>query len=343
MSLIDEVPEAREWCESVIALIDDFKLSEAEAFASLTTAVLNSTGVDRQREAFTPEALEKSAAEIPQVPWGAWMGWQHDPLVQTTGRIVAARVFYAPQSKMYFTAAVIGSYDPARAKSFRSVGVDAVPSPSANISMPAVDEREEVRVSFNPHEVQPEIIAELLAGAPSIISKRPVRAIRKAADPLTIVGVLVSVPLLAFLGGFGKSFGEGLGKRLGEKSADAVLSWFGEVFSRIAAVVNKRVLFVFYSEDGECLIEFVIDSRDTKVLCEATRTAGAAAASAALLKERLRDLNVVKLVYSFDVDTWRWLPLHATSKKGVVVCDRPYLVSIEPGMGISGGGIVPDE
>jgi len=335
MNLWDEVPEARQWYESVAASVATFKLFEAEEFAALAQVVLSTSGVDSQGEAFSPQALEKMVNEVSTgTPW-VFTGADHDPLIQTTGRIVAARLFYAPESKMHFIGAVVGTYNPAKSKTFRDLGVDVSTLSSAKAPDPPTDGCGQMRLAFSPHEIELEVINELLADAPDVISQKPIRSIRKAAEPIVILGFMASIPVLAFLGSFGK--------RLGENAADAVASWIARAFARVAASVGRKALLVFYSEYRGCALQFVVDSRETAVLYEASRTVDAAARSAASLIGRLHDQDLVKLVYAFDLSTHRWLPLHAMSTKVGVVCDRPHLIAIEQGMGMSVGGVIPEE
>jgi hypothetical protein len=343
MNLWDEVPEARQWYESVAASVEALKWFEAEEFASLAQVVLSTSGVDSQREALSLQALGKMVDQVSSRPPWVCMGADHDPLVQTIGRIVAARLFYAPQSELHFIAAVVGIYDPAKSKTFEDLGVDVSTLSSTDALESPIDVCGQMQLAFSPHEIEPELIDELLADAPDVISRKPIRSIRKAAEPIVILGFMASVPILAFLYSFGKSFGEGFGKRLGENAADAVSSWVASAFAKVASLVGRKALLVFYSEYRGCDLQFVVDSSETAVVCEASRTVDAAARSAASLIDRLHDQDLVKLVYAFDLSTQRWLPLHAMSRKVGVICDRPYLIDIEQRMGISVGGVIPEE
>jgi hypothetical protein len=48
-------------------------------------------------------------------------------------------------------------------------------------------------------------------------------------------------------------------------------------------------------------------------------------------------------VYGFDTDTGKWLPRYATSNRVGVITDRPYPIAVEQRMGVSFGGIIPEE
>jgi hypothetical protein len=58
------------------------------------------------------------------------------------------------------------------------------------------------------------------------------------------------------------------------------------------------------------------------------------------LIDTLEHLRVIKLVYEFDLETQDWFPLHAATKYGGVISDRPYLIAIDELAGLSVGGEV---
>ncbi len=326
-SLIDEVPEAKEFCDSVVASVDERKLFDGEEFADLKFAVLSTTGVDSQREVVPLGELEKMAAEINCHSLGSWIGADHDPLIQTTGRIIAAKVFHEPHRDMHFSAAVIGIYDAAKAKSFRDVGVDLTAIQSESAVEPVARGMGRVQLAFSPYEFSSREVDTLLADAPEPIDRRPVRSVRKALDPLVILGILVTLDFLA-------SFR----KRLAENAADAVTAWFSRMFEAIKRSPKPRVLLVYYTEHHGCQIQFVCDSKDPAVLSDAWDSIDQAAASALAVLDKLRDAEIVKLVYAFDTQQRRWMARHATAHQLGVICDEPTDVDFGSRMSMSFGG-----
>jgi hypothetical protein len=223
-------------------------------------------------------------------------------------------------------------YDSARFMSFARLGIDiSSPSPAEPAEFPT-DVSGQVRLIANPFEFEMETISGLLDSAPAIVDRKPVRATRKAADPLAILAISVPVTFLV-----------AFAKRSGEKTADAFWSWLSRVFKEIARHKRERVLFEFVSAYKGCRVEFVVDSKDTAVLCEASAGVSAAAQSAKSLVDHLHEQGLTKLVYGFDTDTGKWLPRYATSNRVGVITDRPYPIAVEQRMGVSFGGIIPEE
>ena len=326
-SLIDEVPEAKEFCNSVAASVDQRKLFDGEEFADLKFAVLSTTGVDSQREVVPRRELEKMAAQINCHSLGSWLGADHDPLIQTTGRIIAAKVFYAPRRDMHFSAAVIGIYDAAKARSFRDVGVDLTAAESETVAEPVSGDVGRVQLAFSPHEFSSREVDALLADAPEPVERVPVRSVRKAYHPLAILGIVVSV---CFLTSFVK--------RLGENAADAVTAWLSRVFEAIKRSPQPRVLVVYYTEHRGCQLQFACDSKDPAILSAAWDSMDGAVASALSVLDKLRDADVVKLVYVFDIGQRTWIARHATSRQLGVICDEPTHVDFGGRMFMSFGG-----
>ena len=70
----------------------------------------------------TPQAIVKMAEQLDDGL--IWNQAEHDPLIQPIGRSIAARVYYAPKSDVYFVAAVSGTYDIAHLPKFADLGID---------------------------------------------------------------------------------------------------------------------------------------------------------------------------------------------------------------------------
>jgi hypothetical protein len=108
MNLLVECPDAQEYLQQVMADPDSYKRYPEEQFAQLQAGIFATSLVDRQNEAFAPEALESMAAQINER--SLWMTSEHNPRFPPVGRILSARRFYASQSDAYFVVGVTGAY-----------------------------------------------------------------------------------------------------------------------------------------------------------------------------------------------------------------------------------------
>lgn len=344
MDLLEEVTEAKEFCKSVLRDIHSYKLYADETFSHLHRAILSSSAVDLQGEAFTPDALETGARRINEEI--LWIGVHHDPLIQPYGRVISAKVFYSPISKIHFTAAVIGYFDPTNLPTFADLGVDSYLSlDGRNEILPRFeDEPFRGHLAFNPHEIDRAIVLDMLESSPDFVAKQPLRSLRKTADPdpLTIISLIVSIGILLY-NPFSKKFLE----RYGERAADGSIAFFSWLSAKVFAALNdlkqKRVLFELVSEYKGCRVQFVTNSNDTAILCEASNSISRAASSAVALIDGAKHLEFQRLIYEFDLKTRKWLPLHATSKKVGVISDRPYLIAIDQMKGLSVGGVTTED
>src|ERR1035441_10107128 len=190
-SLIDEVPEARRFIDSACRGWEKFKRYPLEEFTDVRGAVLATSGVDLQNESFAAEGLYKMAEQIRQD--SLWLMHEHNPLVAPLGRVLAAKCFYAPNSRLHFVAGVLGLYDSSQSSRFSSVGCDIEKLPVEPITAGMDDTtRELLTLSYNPHEIPPAIIEDLLRDAPPEVVRQPALVARKAADPLTILAITTS-------------------------------------------------------------------------------------------------------------------------------------------------------
>jgi hypothetical protein len=183
-------------------------------------------------------------------------------------------------------------------------------------------------VTYNPHEISPAIIEDLLRDAPPGIARRAQLVARKAADPLTILSIATSVWVLAN-NPFGKKFAE----RLGERAADSAVDltwWFKERLIATFSRLEKDALFEWDCIEGGCRVEFVVPSRDRLVVQKSAETVCEAAKHAEALLARLRQFRPEKLVYRFDPKTLQWWPLYAATRlRGVISRDERALIAAE--------------
>jgi len=338
MDLISESPEAQDFLQTVVSEIDRYKRFPDEKFAQIVTGVLASSGVDLQREELALEALTQIAADINER--SIWMRVEHNPLNPPVGRVLAARVFYAPASDLYFVAGVIGQYDGGRLPTFRDVGVDASALPEEHeCDLPK--ESIGARIVFNPHELSSTVIEAMLEGAPDIVTSEAGQVRRKAAEPPPILTLVVSAWLLT-RNPFSKKFLE----KLGEQSAQSVIdyfSWLKNKLARQIAKLNRKTLIVWDMPYNGCRVEFVIASSELAVLLDAIDSLPSAGNSAVAVVKQMEALGIEKLVYEYDVSVKKWLPLHAATRLAGVVSDRPYLIALDQFRGFSIGVTLPEQ
>lgn len=325
-SLIDEVPEARQFIESACRSWEKFKRYPLEEFSHVRGAVLATSGVDLQNESFAPEGLYKMAEQIRQN--SLWLMHEHNPLVAPLGRVLAAKCFYAPNSRLHFVAGVLGLYGPSQHRSFSSVGCDVEKLPVEPITARVDDTtRELFRLSYNPHEIPPPIIEDLLRDAPPQVARQATLVGRKAADPLTILAITTSVWVL--LGNpFTKKFSERLGERAADSTAD-LSSWLKERVIAAFSRLEKEALFEFECVESGCRVEFVVPSRDRLVVEKSVDSVHEAAGNAHALLTALHQFGPEKLVYRFDPKTLRWWPLYAATRARGVIKDERVLIAAE--------------
>jgi hypothetical protein len=224
--LISESPRAQKFVQDVISDLDGFKLYSNEEFLTVVGNVISGTGLDRQGESASVADLEAlvSAAEE-----GAFfLRRKHDPLIHPIGRTIAAKMFQVPQTEKYFVVGIIGFYDASKLPSFASKGIDVSNLPHREAS---VDTPEQARalVEFNPHEIPPSTVVEMLKTAPPSVGLGEAIQSRKGVTSLATLQISASIWLLSKTP-FGTKFQE----RLGEKAADAsvaFLKWIWETVS----------------------------------------------------------------------------------------------------------------
>ena len=324
--MIDEVPEARRFIDSACRGWEKFKRYPLEEFTDVRGAVLATSGVDLQNESFAAEGLYKMAEQIRQD--SLWLMHEHNPLVAPLGRVLAAKCFYAPNSQLHFVAGVLGLYDPSRRQSFASVGFHVENTPVEPIDAGVDDTAHELlTLSYNPHEIPPPIIDQLLQDAPPQVARHAALVGRKSADPLTILAIATSVSVL-LSNPFSKKFSE----RLGEHAADAtasLLSWMNDRLIATFSRLEKEALFEFQCTESGCRVEFVVPSRDRLVVQKSVEAVHQAANSARALLKVLRPFGPEKLVYRFDPKTLQWWPLYAATRARGVIRNERALIAAE--------------
>jgi hypothetical protein len=325
-SLIDEVPEAKQFIESACRGWEKFKRYPLEEFIHVRGAVLATNGVDLQNECFAPEGLYRMAEQIRQN--SLWLIHEHNPLIAPLGRVLAARCFYAPNSRLHFVAGVLGLYDSSQYPSFSSMGCDIEKLPVEPITAGVDDPtRELLTLSYNPHEIPPPIIDDLLRDAPPQVARKPTLVGRKAADPLTILAITTSVWVL-LSNPFTKKFSERLGERAADSTAELSL-WLKDRVIAAFSRLEKEALFEFECIENGCRVEFVVPSRDRLVVQKSVDSVHEAAINALALLTALSRFGPEKLVFRFDPKTLQWWPLYAATRARGVIKDERVLIAAE--------------
>jgi hypothetical protein len=332
----DEVPEAKEFCEQIIKNSDRYKLFPSEKFHMFTQGIAATSGVDSQGDCFAPEALFSMVDQINNDV--IWQRAEHNPLIQPIGRLLAARVFYAPKAQVYFVAVVGVNYDANRLPTFKDCGIltpeiDVEESVELNVDLNSC----QVQVGFSPHEIDQLLISEMLSQRPVLVEENPDLQFRKAADPLAILDIAVKAWLLTS-NPFSKKFLE----RFGEKAADGIISFFDWlrkcVITKLTKLNNEKVLFKIQMDYKECNVEFIVDSKDENTLGKAIEMLHLAALQAVKVIDQLQPFGIQTLVFEFEPSQEKWQLRHGAAKLIGVISDHPVHVEIERYTGFSVSG-----
>jgi hypothetical protein len=344
VNLLDEEPTAREFCEQVLGELDEHLLFPEERFAHTFIGIFATTAIDKHGDRLAPTALFGAADVLARGTM--WCGAEHDPTVPPTGRVIAARSFFAPTSGEFFIAGVVGFFGKDSYRTFESVMPRAVPEVLLDLGplLDGVDPEtlggEIAVIGFNPRELPEELANELLADSPTCVSKIPEHWTRKSTDPLTILSISVAFAVL--LKPVVAKALEVYGEEFGKKSLE-FLQWIKVKVPRLLArCESARVIFELRSELGGVPVLFLVDFKDQAVLEEAAGQVGDAAGRAAQVILALRDQEPRKLAFLYDPQRRRWELLYAATEKMGIVTDRPVLIAAEKAaaMGFSFGAIV---
>jgi len=337
VNLIDESVEAREFSSGVIADLDSFKLFPGEYFAGVIESVLSGTGMDKQGETAQTADLEALVTAVDTREF--WLRREHDPLIHPIGRVLAAKTFYSPARNIHFVAGVVGFYDAGKIPNFSSIGIDVSSLPAPEVTIPYSPQIARALVEFNPHEIPPSIINEMMQTAPICVDLSAAEQFRKGEVSLAILHVSASIWLLSKT-----PFGTKLQERLGEKVADAAvefLKWIGgPVAEKLRQITGRDSRLVVSFEYRSCEIEFVLKGNEGPVITAAAMQSIEAAANASLsLVDALAFAVPRRVTYGFDGTTNKWFPLHATTRNKGVITNQPYLIALDNlhgGMSVGG-------
>ena len=323
MTLIDESPEAQFFVKTASSSFEKFKRFPSENFSGVTVGIMATSAVDSQGECMDSEALDLIVEQIRK--HSLWVMYEHNPLVPPLGRVLAAKRLYAAESDIYFVASVTGLYDPDAIPGFAEAGIDlghlAEVEPNAEPT-----EAGEFKLEYSPHEIPFEIVQEMLSTAPPSIQREPKYNVRKSADPQAILTLAVALHFV--LAPFSKKFLE----RFGDRAFDGCLStvsWLKEtVFERFSRLAREP-LFVFATPYRGCAVQFVVPSKDPKILAEATDSVHLAGESACALISSITTWGPEKVVYKYDATAKLWIPLYVATRSRGVIADKRYLIALD--------------
>jgi hypothetical protein len=332
-SLLKDTPDAAAFVKDVIDNVGRFKLFDGETFTRVDSAILASAGVDSHGQTISLENLESFVSNgKDEIVWG---GAEHNPLIQPIGRVLAMKVFTSPVSGIGFIAGVIGTYGEDYYLKFSDVGIDL-----SELVIPSVQVEDTsgalvgVAIAYSPQEIAPGLIAEMLSDAPDFVDRHPQIQFRKAVVSPPHLTLMIEAGVLLMT----RKFLE----KSGEKLADAafeLLSWLKKsVFKKISELTQENAFVQFSTFHNGCRIALIIASKDPEVLADAAASIGDAVGAAIAIVDKLRGYKVATLTFEYDLVRKKWLPLHAASRKGRVIAERPHLIVIKEAQGVSIGG-----
>jgi hypothetical protein len=337
LDLMAENSEAEKFVQSVFADLDRFKLFPGEHFVKVVGNVLSATSIDRQGESLPVSDLEALVTAVEERDF--WLRREHDSLIHPIGRVIAAKMFHAPQSDVYFVTGIVGFYDSSSLPTFLSKGIDPLKlmaSSEANTECQADFAR--AHVEFNPYEIPYSEVEDMLEKAPDSVEREVVEHYRKSAFSIAVLHISASIWLLSNTP-FGKKFQE----RLGEKAADAsveFLKWIADIVAgKLRQVAGRNTRLVISIRYRGCDIEFVLKGTEGPVATvEAMQSLEAAANQSLLLVDALSSTEPRRVTYGYDVASKTWFPLHASTLKEGIITDQPYMIALENLGGFSVGG-----
>ena len=341
MNLIEAVPEARAFIQSVLYAPERYFLFNNEPFERFEAGVFSTSTVDSHNDQILPEAIEDMAEQLRQNP--IWINVQHDPRIHPIGRVLTAAAFYDKTSNTYFLAGVYGYFDPDKLPRLGKLASDmAIGFDDDLLLLPAGDlPGPQVSVAFSRVEFEESAVAELVASAPGTVSRRLGVETRKALESISPILSISVVLWLLMSNPFSKAF---LG-RLGERAADAVVDlfiWLKQEVVNFLKSDNRELTICINTERDNVRLEFLLDSKmKPEVLRNAIDMLPTAARAAVQFVELTDEkLQLVRIVYSFDEDHGEWRPLYALSKTAGVLAAKPTKVDTSVFGGLSVGARV---
>ena len=344
MNLIEAVPEAKAFIQSVLYAPKKYFLFKNEPFERFEAGVFSTSTVDSHNDQISREAIEDMAEQFRQNP--IWMNVQHDPRIHPIGRVLTAEAFYDKTSNTYFLAGVYGYFDPDKLPRLGKLASNmAIGFDDDLLLFPAGDPPEpQVSVAFSRVEFEESAVAELVASAPGTVSRRLGIETRKALESISpILSISVALWLL-----MSNPFSKALLGRLGDRAADTVVDlfiWLKQQVVKFLKSDNRELIVCINTERNNVRLEFLLDSKMQPEVLENAIDMLPTAARAAVRFVELTDekLQLVRIDYSYDEDQGEWRPLYALSKTVGVLAAKPTKVDTSVFGGLSIGARVRSE
>jgi hypothetical protein len=334
VSYFDEVPEAKAFAEEVMENSEKYVFFEKEKYLHLVAGVLGATNYDSKGESIPVESLQYTEEKIKHGPF--WVNDNHDPRKPPVGRILAAKVFYAPSSKVHFLAGVMGLYDTEAFPTFTDLEIDLSERLPVDELLAETEDEPFCHLLYDPHDIPPDLIAELFSDAPPFVTPIDETLVHKGTgdDQIAQIIILASKFLIAYNPLTKEFFG-----RVGSAAGDAFVKWTKHSASKIYSRLKRRALFKWETEYQGCTADFMVDTENPEEIAAAVQQIADASSAAGALVRSLQQYGPERVAYLFDTPTEKWLPLYAVTKGIGIISDRPYLISLEKYKGFSLGGV----
>lgn len=299
------------------------KLHGCDQYEDYICAVISTDQVDAHGDCLSIEALKKAEFFINEN--GLSLNAHHDPRIPPLGKALAAKLIPNNRGDKNYLFGVFATY---KQNFYRSL--PAAPKDSLH------EIREDdflhgfAKVEFSDAELNADLIIEALSFAPNIVSRAPIRAIRKAAEPITILSFVVpGIIIYPFV----QSYMSALGKGAAEKQSQ----FFTWIIDRLSKKIKRRILYKFNSPYRGCSVDFVVETDKPAELQKAIHKIGTGGTKAKGLIDHLINENPISLVYVFDIEAEDWIPSYIKTNSGEIYTDKPYLMSAEQFGGVSIG------
>ena len=324
MSEFDDFDGVEEFFESTLRKL------KSDIYDEFVLGVVSTDEVDTHGDKMSLKALKST--EIAINTHGLPLNAHHDPRIATFGRTLAAKMLTSRDGEKNYVFAVIATYS----KSFyRPFPTEMSALNSSYIPTEADVSFGNVEIEYSNIELDKYVITSALANAPEFVTTKPHIAVRKAADPVTILSIAIPASIaLPFLTGYFN--------KLGEKAVSHQERFVSWLINSIVKRVNKRILYNFNTPYRGCMVEFIIETNSPVLIKSSINQIKDASHNAKQLIDNLVDESPKRLVYVYHNDDQMWVPEHVTLGSGQVLTDRPYLMSMEGFGGLSIGARIAD-
>ncbi len=244
----------------------------------------------------------------------------HDPGFPL-GRVLAAASFTSSDGER-FVAAALGFYEGNRL-SFRDLKVDTAAEASPPAFLPALDSGGWINFGFDPRDVEPEWVEDVLRSAPVPVKRTPLSC--NEADSQSVL-IIVGVLFVALIF---KPLVTTVATEAGKDFYAGVRRWMQNLFFELSKLEDPIVEIQSFN-DG-CLISFMFRGADVKRNYLAHDALPDAAAQADKLVKNIKSagFDPALVVYEFHPQDDKWFPSYAELHDGRFVTDNSLLIAVE--------------